>query len=85
MKVLIIVVVIVAVLVVVGLAMALKVVKQYEQGGCCSGSAGCGTLRSRVTAVAGVPRREWPDSRSLRRAFFNARVEKPGGEVFSRW
>ena len=32
MKVLIIVVVIVAVLVVVGLAMALKIVKQYEQG-----------------------------------------------------
>jgi len=40
-KVLIIVAVILAGLVLIGLAMALKILKQYEQA-CCSGSAGYG-------------------------------------------
>jgi len=46
MEALVIVLVIVAVLVLIGLAMALKIVEQYEQG-CCSGSAGCGACATR--------------------------------------
>jgi hypothetical protein len=41
MKTLIIVIVVVAVLLVIAFALAVRIVKQYEQG-CCSGWAGCG-------------------------------------------